>query len=378
VPAILIDQRSASVSPPDALVREWANGRRVFVSSLITDMPEERAKVRAAIEGLGATPVMFEDLGGQDIHATQAYIAGVRSSDIYVGAFGPRYGVRMHSGYSATHAEFLEAERQGLRLCIFVNGQDGRDMDGPQRDLIGGAQNLYTTSQWTTPADLAARVAQRLLGLAGEDLAPWIRVGRLFFRAKSITSSAQQIVVDADVRSNAVHSELVSLRDGRAGDLPFASSSEASRVQVSGLSTTTTSTAMHEEHLSLDKRSQQQSQTRMSMNGVSADQLAFFSLSDGLFGTQLLGQNTWGIRAEDPLQEVRSLGLDDAVLRPISRLLIAEFLLASDIAMSIDAFDLGPSHAGSRRLRVTWMPRREYVNAPDPSPVTLDGTLTGL
>lgn len=378
MPAILIDQRSASISPSDTLVREWANGRRVFVSSLITDMPEERAAVRAAIEGVGATPVMFEDLGGQDIDATQAYLAGVRSSDIYVGALGPRYGVRMQSGYSATHAEFLEAERHGLRLCIFVNGQSGAGMDGPQRDLISGAQNLYTTSPWTTPGDLGARVAQRLVGLASEDLAPWIRVGRLFFRARSITSSAQQIVIDADVRSNAVHSELVALRDSRAGDLPFASSLEASRIQISGLSTTTTSTALHEEHLSLDKSSQQQSRMRMSMNGMSADQLDFSSLSDGLFGTQLLGQNTWGTRAEDPLQDVRSLGLDDAVLRPIVRLLIAEFLLANEIAASIDAFDLGPSQAGSRRLRVTWTPRREYVNALDPVPVVLDGLVSGL
>ncbi len=378
MPAILIDQRSASISPSDALVREWAAGRRVFVSSLITDMPEERAAVRAAIAGIGATPVMFEDLGGQDIDATQAYLAGVRSSDIYVGAFGPRYGVRMQSGYSATHAEFLEAELQGLRLCIFVNGQSGNDMDGPQRDLISGAQNLYTTSPWTTPEDLGVRVALRLVGLAGEDLAPWIRVGRLIFRANSITSGAQQIVIDADVRSNAVHSELVSLRDSRSGDLPFASPSEASRVQLSGLSTTIRSTALHEEHLTLDKRPQQQSGMRMSMNGVSADQVTFFSLSDGLLGTQLLGQNTWGTRAEDPLQDLRSLGLDDAILRPISRLLIAEFLLANEIAASIDAFDLGPSHAGSRRLRVTWTPRRQYVNSPDAAAMTLDGLVSGL
>lgn len=378
MPAILIDQRSASVAAPDALVREWASGRRVFVSSLITDMPEEREAIRSAIEEVGAIPVMFEDLGGQDVDATQAYLAGVRSSDIYVGAFGPRYGVRMQSGYSATHAEFLEAEKQGLRLCIFVNGQDGTEMDGAQRDLINGAQNLYTTSQWTTPADLAAKVAHRLVGLAGEDLAPWIRVGRLFFRAQSIISNAQQIVIDAEVRSNALHSELVSMRDGRAGDLPFASLSEAARVQVSSLSTTTRSTALHEEHLSLDKRSQQQSRMRVSMNGMTADQLAFQSLSDGLFGTQLLGQNTWGARAEDPLQELRSLGLDDAVLRPISRLLITEFLIATGIALSVDGFDLGPSHSGSRRLRVIWTPRREYVNTPDQDQVTLEGILSGV
>jgi hypothetical protein len=156
----------------------------VFVSSLITDMPEERAAVRAAIESVGATPVMFEDLGAQDISADQAYLSGVRSSEVYVGLWGTRYGVRMSDGYSATHAEFLEAERNGLRLCVFVYGEPGGEMDGSQRDLIQGTRNLYTTSPWTDPADLGRRVRQRLEELAAEELAPWVRVGRTLFRAR--------------------------------------------------------------------------------------------------------------------------------------------------------------------------------------------------
>src|SRR5689334_4693813 len=107
--SLLIDQRSVSLAASEPDVRAWAVGRRVFVSSLITDMPEERAAVRSAIESIGATPVMFEDLGAQDISSDQAYLSGVRSSEVYVGMWGERYGVRMSDGYSATHAEFLEA-----------------------------------------------------------------------------------------------------------------------------------------------------------------------------------------------------------------------------------------------------------------------------
>lgn len=116
----------------------WATGRRVSVSSLITDMPGERPAVRAAIEAVGATPVMFEDLGAQDVSAEQACLSGVRSSEVHVGMWGPRYGVRTGDGYSATHAEFLEAERDGLRLRLFVHGETSGEMDGPQRDLIHG------------------------------------------------------------------------------------------------------------------------------------------------------------------------------------------------------------------------------------------------
>jgi len=134
---LIIDQVSASLQVTDADLRAWASGRRVFVSSLITDMPEERAAVRSAIVSVGATPVMFEDdLGAQDVPADRAYLAGVHSSEVYIGLWGERYGVRMSDGYSATHAEFLEAERYGLRLCLFVHDKGTGEMDGGQRDLI--------------------------------------------------------------------------------------------------------------------------------------------------------------------------------------------------------------------------------------------------
>jgi hypothetical protein len=219
--SLLIDQRSASLAASTQDVGAWASGRRVFVSSLITDMPDERSAARAAIETVGATPVMFEDLGAQDISADQAYLSGVRSSEIYVGMWGARYGVRMPDGYSATHAEFLEAERNGLRLCLFVHGETTGHMDGPQRDLIQGARNLYTTSPWSDPADLEQRMRRRLEDLAAEELAPWVRVGRALIRAREIASDGRTITITAAVHSNTVHAELVRQRDQRAHDLPF-------------------------------------------------------------------------------------------------------------------------------------------------------------
>ncbi|MHA3019662.1 DUF4062 domain-containing protein [Mycobacterium sp. BMJ-28] len=124
---------------------------------------------------------MFEDLGAQDISAEQAYLSGVRRSEIYVGMWGPRYGVRMPDGYSATHAEFLEAERNGLRLCLYVHDEQSGAMDGAQRDLIASARNLYTTSPWSYPADLERRVRRRLEELAAEDLARGSALAELRF-----------------------------------------------------------------------------------------------------------------------------------------------------------------------------------------------------
>lgn len=84
---------------------------------------------------------MFEEEWcARGVSAEQDYLSGVRSSLIYVGVWGPHYGVIMGDGHSATHAEFLEAVREGLRLCVFV--REGGGFDGHQRDLVQGARNL--------------------------------------------------------------------------------------------------------------------------------------------------------------------------------------------------------------------------------------------
>jgi hypothetical protein len=375
---ILLDQRSASQTASEQDVRAWASGRRAFVSSLITDMPAERAAVRAAIEAVGATPVMFEDLGAQDISAEQAYLSGVRSSEIYVGMWGQRYGVRMPDGYSATHAEFLEAERHGLRLCLYVHGDQSGDMDGPQRDLIAGARNLYTTSPWSDPGDLERRVQRRLGELAAEDLAPWVRVGSAVFRATEIVNDGRSIAITADIRSDAVHAELVRMRDGRGRILPFSSPNVAHTVQLSELSTRTFSTVGNQERLTLTIKEQNSlGFQQMSINGVPHTDVARRALSDGLFGTSTLDDVAFMAQPIDPFEVFRGKGLDDSVLRPLARLFFGERLLTGGIASRIDFFALGPSHHGSRRLRATWVPAVASVGH-DPSTITIDGAITGL
>jgi Domain of unknown function (DUF4062) len=373
-----VDQRSASLAAPEQDVRAWASGRRVFVSSLITDMAAERSVACTAIETVGATPVMFEYLGPQDISADQAYLAGVRSSDVYIGILGPRYGVRMPDGYSATHAEFLEAERNGLRLCLFVHGEASGDMDGAQRDLIRGARNLYTTTSWSDPTDLGQRVQRRLEELAAEELAPWVRVGRAVFRATEIVNDGRTISITAEVRSDAVHTELVRLRDQRVGALPFASPIDALNVRLAELSTRTLSTIGHEERLVLTAEEQRSANMRVAINGVSADEVTRRALTDGLFGTSTLGEGAFLTQPIDPLQPLRELNLDDSILRPVARLFFTERLLTEAMASRIDSFALGPSHQGSRRLRATWTPPRVYANEPDPTPLSIDGTVRGM
>ena len=376
---LLVDHVSASLQVSEADLRAWAAGRRVFVSSLIVDLARERAAARAVILDLGASPVMFEDeLGAQDVPADRAYLAGVRSSQIYVGLWGERYGVRMPDGFSATHAEFLEAERAGLRLCLFVRGENSGEMDGPQRDLIAGARNSWTTSRWTDPDDLAERVHRRLCDLASEELAPWVRVGRAVFRATQIDYDGRTITVAADIRSNAIHAELDHMREQRAGDVPFAAPHIARAGQVAGLASSVVATGTHRVRLELTVQERRGGPGRWAMNGKSAAEVGRDNLAAALFGTVPPPESQFFAPPVDPLEPIRGLGLDDAIARPVARLLVTEHLLVSEEASTVDAFNLGPQRQGRRRLRVTWTPRRLYANESHPAPLSIEGEVTGI
>src|SRR5437773_5299887 len=64
---------------------------RVFVSSALQELAEERRAVRKAIESLRLTPVMFEQ--GARPHPPRAlYRAYVKQSDVFIGLYWERYG----------------------------------------------------------------------------------------------------------------------------------------------------------------------------------------------------------------------------------------------------------------------------------------------
>lgn len=145
------------------------------------------------------------------------------------------------------------------------------------------------------------------------------------------------------------------------------------------LSIRTISTIAHEERLTLVAQERRSPHMRAALNGISADEVARRALSDGVFGTSTLGeQASWLARPTDPLAPLRGSDLDDSVMRPIARLLFAEQLITDGSASRIDSFAIGPAHQGARRLQATWTPPQIYVNEPDPAPLSIDGTVTGL
>ena len=64
---------------------------RVFVSSTLRELTQERAAARAAIERLRLAPVMFE-LGARPHPPRELYRAYLEQSDVFVGIYGSSYG----------------------------------------------------------------------------------------------------------------------------------------------------------------------------------------------------------------------------------------------------------------------------------------------
>jgi predicted ATPase len=75
----------------DALIRTPDQRLRVFLSSTLSELAEERTAVARAISALRLTPVLFE-LGAQSHPPRELYRAYLAQSDIFIGLYWQRYG----------------------------------------------------------------------------------------------------------------------------------------------------------------------------------------------------------------------------------------------------------------------------------------------
>src|SRR5262249_45600337 len=154
--------------------------RRVFISSTALHLGPHRERVRDTLLSLGLFPVGMEQFGAQGTgDATSVSTEKVASADAYLGIIAWRYGyVPAGAQRSVTHAEYEEAGRLGLPRYIFLAAPTTDAPDGPDalfpasvRDPEHRGQldafraevgRSHVVDFFTTPADLAARVATAL------------------------------------------------------------------------------------------------------------------------------------------------------------------------------------------------------------------------
>lgn len=282
--SLLIDGAAAAARPDEQAIQDWGAEQRVFVSSVIVEYGEYRQAAVAAIEALGAEPVWFEQFGGRDSDPNEAYLAEARSSTIYVGLLGARYGRPLADRYSATHQEYREAERSGLRTSVWA--QTDADREGPQQSFYEEVRAFEVTGGYTTPAVLQAGLEKRLREIAAQDLSPWVKLGGLVFRATEIEERGPTVTVRANVRDDSVTAALRGLTEGYGRrSMLFSYTDRTLMVEVGSINAVTRAGRAVNFEIEL-KASAVGQPTRMSYNGASWTEMTQLALRVSLFGEE--------------------------------------------------------------------------------------------
>jgi len=93
---------------------------KIFISSTVKDLPNEREAAKRAIEKIPAIPIMSEyTMNAVDKPSVQACVDEVKKSDFYVLILGGRYGWELENGISITELEYDTAFKEGIPIFVF-------------------------------------------------------------------------------------------------------------------------------------------------------------------------------------------------------------------------------------------------------------------
>lgn len=144
------------------------DGMKVFISSVRIGLEQERDSLPGLLRAIGHEPVRFEDFSALPVPSREACMRGVAESDVYLLLLGPRYGhVFPETGQSATHDEWVAAQRRGIPRLVFH--QVGVTFEPEQQasaQQVGdyGTGNFYRRFQ--NAVDLQRKVVEALAELA--------------------------------------------------------------------------------------------------------------------------------------------------------------------------------------------------------------------
>jgi hypothetical protein len=145
----------------------------VFVGSTYEDLKDYRTAVREALHRLETIVRGMEYFGSKPGTPKDECLKSVQSCKAYIGVFAMRYGsIDEESGKSMTHVEYDEAQRLHLPTLIYIIDEERQPVlpifvdTGEKaqllRELKEELKKNYQVSFFTTPEDLAKRIAQDL------------------------------------------------------------------------------------------------------------------------------------------------------------------------------------------------------------------------
>jgi hypothetical protein len=355
----LVDISAAARPVTAAELGAWAADQRVFVSSVMDEFQDERRVAADTIRELGADPVWFEEFGGRDDEPDRAYLTEVASSTIFVGLLGREYGRLLPSRRSATHEEFREAEKRGLRIAVYAKDVEGRT--GDEQSLLDEVRAFHTTGSFSTSQDLAIALERRLRRIAAEELCPWVKLNDAIFRATSVRSDGKTIRLVGSIHDPAVLALVESMRPGAwfgtsTSKLTFVDRSY--NVRVESLSTEIGSARVTQVDLALRIEPISEPYVgaiSIGLKTYSADDVTEAELRHAVFEEpQKTALLSFGGQLPNPLDGLPDEPLSDEVLRPILRLLMTEALVGSGRATRLTRLRLSAPAEGRRRLALAW------------------------
>jgi hypothetical protein len=366
---LLIDRAAAAELPSAEGVHEWAREKRAFISSVMAEFAEERHTVAAGVRGVGLRAVLFEEFGGRDADPEEAYLAEVEGSDIYIGILGKRYGKPLKTRYSATHTEYLHAEKHALRIAVWTSTAE--DREGHEQSFLDEVRTFHVVPAFRTVADLQRQVEERMSAIAAEDLSPWCKFGNTVFRAIEVEDRGAVINVTARVKDDSVAQALEAARGdrwNRGTKGHFTWSGRCKYVKVAGVHVTTTSARSKMFRLEFEvDEAPQDSTLEFSVGGMTPADLTERALRTVLFGepNPLVDQHMgFATEIDDPLRPLRESPVSEEIIRPLSELLLTDLLVGTGRARNICIFKLGVAIRGRRRLTLAWETPSRFSNEP--------------
>ena len=151
----------------NAVIRTPDQRLRVFVSSTLAELAEERAAVARAISALRLTPVLFE-LGARPHPPRELYRAYLTQSDIFIGLYWQRYGwIGPGMDISGLEDEFRLSH--SIPRLLYVK-TPAPDREPRLADMIAELQTEGTDSyrSFSTPRELGRLVRDDLALLLSE------------------------------------------------------------------------------------------------------------------------------------------------------------------------------------------------------------------
>ena len=155
---------------PDPVIRTPDQRLRVFVSSTLGELADERRVVSRAISALRLTPVLFE-LGARPHPPRDVYRAYLAQSDVFIGLYWQRYG-QMGPGMQVSGLEDEFELSRGMPRLLYVK-TPAPSREPRLADLLTRIREEASVSyrRFGSTAELARLVRDDLAALLSERFA---------------------------------------------------------------------------------------------------------------------------------------------------------------------------------------------------------------